>query len=365
MNCDTPLRNYVCMKTFRIFFALTTILFLIACTAAEATQPTVTSIPPTLAPPAETSTAVPSPTPTVPTATASPTVVVPTATATWTATPTSIPPTLTPTITVPPLTPALTPLEPFRDVGFVARDIVYCKNAGEQGKLDLYFPLEIKQSNAPALVYFHGNPGTKGSATPLIPFLQKGFIVADVDFRVREDDSVAVKDAKCAIRFLRQHASEFQIDPERMGAYGCSYGGFVTSMLALTDNDGWLDGVRENLDISSRVQAAIPIAGFYDFSLFFNIAPEERARLAKSRVNPVNYVAADVPPMLMLHGDKDLNISINHSHSLYNKLKAVGASVDFLILKGGGHCLGAGETTPTLEETIEKMVEFFVQQLKP
>lgn len=345
----------------RVLFALTAILFLIACSnALQDTPATVTPVP---IPPSVAATVEPSPTPTD-------TPIPPSATRTITRTPTNtptatpVPDTATPTATLRPITPALTTLEPFRDVGTVARDIVYCKNAGEQGKLDLYFPKERKP-NAPVLAYFHGNPGTRGSATPLTPFLEKGFIVADVDFRVREDDSVAVRDAKCAIRFLRAQASEFQLDPDRIGAYGCSYGGFVTSMLALTDNEGWLDGARDNLDLSSRVQAAIPIAGFYDFSLFFNLAPEERGRLAASRVNPVNYAGKDSPPMLLIHGDKDLNVSINHAHSLYKKLQAAGAPVDFLILKGGGHCLGAGATTPTLEETIEKMVEFFVQQLKP
>lgn len=262
-------------------------------------------------------------------------------------------------------TDVLPPREPFVHDGYVMRNVVYCANAGDKGKLDVYYALEMETAKAPAVVFFHGSGGSKGGAQPLVPFLKQGLIVVDADYREDEQDlGVAVQDAKCVIRFLHANASRLQIDAARIGAYGCSYGSYLTAMLALTDQRAELEGSGSYLDQSSRVQAAVPVSGFYDLALF-DLTDSERAVLPQSFLNPINSARRDVPPMLLVHGDNDTWVDYKHAESLYNKLKAAGAPVELWTIHGGGHCLTAGETKPTLRETVARITDFFVQQLKP
>ena len=63
---------------------------------------------------------------------------------------------------------------------------------------------------------------------------------------------MGLADAKCAVRYLRAHAEGYQIDPERIGAWACSAGGWVASMLGATDASAGLEGSGEYQEQSSR-----------------------------------------------------------------------------------------------------------------
>jgi acetyl esterase/lipase len=283
----------------------------------------------------------------------------------------------------PPPVPSTTTREKFGTIGFVERDVVYCTTDNDALKLDIYSPIKPKRERAPMLLYFHGYDSQKGGVSPLIELLRAGYVVADVEFRFLPPHKMpeAVEDAKCAVRFLRAQANTFQIDADAVGAYGCSIGSYLAAMLGVTDEQVGPEGTGEYAAQSSRVQAVAAISGIYDWALlfdptrggaFFHLDDVQHLFGVNSlqdplvkRIDVITWLDKDDAPFLIVHGDRDIYTPLNQAQTLYDKLKSIGASVDLLILKGGGHCLTPSESTePSYRETVQKIVEFFDHTLK-
>jgi acetyl esterase/lipase len=84
--------------------------------------------------------------------------------------------------------------------------------------------------------------------------LQRGFVVGSIDYPLipLASGQEMVNDAKCAVRFLRAHASVLGINPQRIGVYGDSEGGYIASMLGTTGTTP----IRTNLRTQSPVGRA-------------------------------------------------------------------------------------------------------------
>ena len=139
----------------------------------------------------------------------------------------------------------------------------------------------------------------------------QGYLVASVNYRLYPDAQfpAMIQDVKCAVRFLRAHAAEYNLDLNRVGAVGVSAGGHLVSLLGTTDaSAGW--DVGEYLDQSSRVQAVIAMAGVTDLSRNFpNADIEAMKRVGFGEYNvveasPISHVTPDDPPFLLIHGDR-------------------------------------------------------------
>jgi acetyl esterase/lipase len=146
----------------------------------------------------------------------------------------------------------------------------------------------------------------------------QGYLVVSANHRLTGYNSkfpVMIEDIKCAVRFLRANASNYNLDPDRIGAVGFSAGGHLVALLGTADaSAGWESG--EYLDQSSRVQAVITSSGFSDFTQKqyneFNIYIQYTfgdlgGKATENTINasPVTYVTPDDPPFLIIHGDQD------------------------------------------------------------
>src|SRR5262249_4876269 len=93
------------------------------------------------------------------------------------------------------------------------------------------------QTKAPALLWVHGGAfryGSQDSGTPTRPpFARRGYVCATVEYRLSGEAQwpAQIEDVKCAVRYLRAHADELGIDPDRIGAWGASAGGHLVAML--------------------------------------------------------------------------------------------------------------------------------------
>ena len=154
-----------------------------------------------------------------------------------------------------------------------------------------------------------------------------------------------IEDVKCAVRSLRAHASEYNLDPNRIGALGASAGGHLVALLGTSDKSaGW--DVGEYLDQSSRVQAVVAEAVFSDFtrtiydsmqmSIYFAFGDfpgtDSTINMAAS---PVTYITPDDPPFLIIHGDKDGYAPPEQAQTLDARLKAAGVSSKLVIVQNG------------------------------
>gem|GEM_PF-625121 len=268
-------------------------------------------------------------------------------------------------------TPALaqTP-EPYSNFGVWLRDVTYCNPDGLALKMDIYLPKQRKRDPTPALIYLHANSSRKQAVNPLIEFLVAGYVVASADFRDAPDykSPAAVADAKCAVRFLRAHAAALRLDPNSVGAYGYSYGGYLAAMLAVTDASAGLEGTGEYLEQSSRVQAVAPMAGVYDLKAMLesgavgdveeNLGVRDPQAPLVARFSPVTYVSKDAPPFLILHGDSDAVVPFSQAQEMHDKSKAAGAPATLVVLENTSHRLALKP------EHVKMMIDFFDRALK-
>jgi acetyl esterase/lipase len=276
-------------------------------------------------------------------------------------------------------TPTLTPTPtPFPFYGQSKLDVTYCTMDGLPQKMDVYFP--ASGGPWPAVVYVHGGSwmnGDKAEARGLAAWLNPlGYLVVSINYRMYPSVRfpALIEDPKCAIRSLRAHAAEYNLDPERIAAFGASAGRHLVALLGTSDqSQGW--EVGEYLEQSSRVQAVVDLSGPADLSreyknsglytvvlMAFGIKPEQRAI-----GSPVTYASPDNPPFLIIHGDKDPIVPVDQGQAMYDALVKAGVPAKLVIVKNGLHDLtasGAVPTTPTRAEVDQMVLDFLAETLK-
>ena len=262
------------------------------------------------------------------------------------------------------------------------RDLAYVADGHERHKLDLFVP-EKADGPLPLIIWVHGGGwqnGSKDGCPPLRSgYVGRGYAVASINYRLSQHAPfpAQIEDCKAAIRWLRAHAREYNLDPNRFGVWGSSAGGHLVALLG-TSGDVKAFDVGANLDQSSRVQAVCDYYGPTDFMAFVTTpgferhaspnAPEvkllggsvtEKPDLAK-RASPVTFVSRDDPPFLIVHGDKDPTVPVNQSQLLFDALKQAGVSVHFHTIKGAGHGRGFGgpEIEPMVTAFFDKHLKF-------
>lgn len=244
------------------------------------------------------------------------------------------------------------------------KDIAYDDDHTVQ-KLDVY---PAKSGNpAPAMVFIHGGGWRAGSKKHVPGFLRKAhaegwLAVVSVEYRFTDVavHPAQVDDCARAIQFVRHNAKKWNIDPKRIGVTGGSAGGHLSAYVALQDDEAKPASNDPVERQSSRVLFAIPFAGPTDWGLLSRIAHAHPAyrqligyepgtpagRMAADRikdVSPLSFVSADDPPMLIVHGDADRIVPIEHAEVLEAALNKAGVSVELHVVKGGTHGVaGAG-----------------------
>ncbi|MCF7784759.1 MAG: alpha/beta hydrolase [Prosthecobacter sp.] len=262
------------------------------------------------------------------------------------------------------------------------RDLVYVEGGHERQKLDLYLP-EKAEGPLPLIIWVHGGGwqnGSKDGCPPLrAGFVAQGYAVASINYRLSGHAVflAQIEDCKAAIRWLRAHAKEYSLDPQRFGVWGSSAGGHLVALIGTSGDVKEFD-VGANLDQSSRVQAVCDYYGPTDFTVFVttpgyeshatDASPEAKLiggavmknKDKAARVNPITYVSKDDPPFLMVHGDKDPTVPINQSQLLFDALKMTEVSAHFHTIHGAGHG-GPGFAGKNIDEMVS---QFFAERLK-
>jgi acetyl esterase/lipase len=262
----------------------------------------------------------------------------------------------------------------------IDHDITYCTVDNVDLKLDLYFPKNI-DSPASTVVYVHGGAWMGQDKTSTagevdLPFIidsliNDGFIVGAVNYRLAPQFKfpAMIEDVKCAVRFLRANADEYNINPNKIGAWGGSAGGHLVNLLGTTDSSAGFD-VGQYLDQSSRVEAVADLFGHADLPAYTK--EKSHVWLLKTvfgtfnltNASPVTYITPDDPPFLILHGDADQSVPLDQSQEFYNKLTAAGIPAQLIIVHGGPHGLDASNESPSPSQLSQMIVGFFIKYLK-
>src|SRR5262249_24172530 len=150
----------------------------------------------------------------------------------------------------------------------ILHDVRYREGASKQWRLDLAFKKNQRGKPRPAIVVIHGGDWVQGDKSSFasrkygVPgniedFARLGFVAATINYRLPAEAPfpAALEDCKAAVRWLRAHAREYNLDPMHIGAYGNSAGGHLALLLGMVGKDAKLERDGPHQGESSGVQA--------------------------------------------------------------------------------------------------------------
>lgn len=240
----------------------------------------------------------------------------------------------------------------------VTRDIVFRRVAGTILKLDVVAP-DTDGTNRPAILQIHGGSWVMGDKReqgwPLLSHLAaNGWVCFNLNYRLSPGATFPdhLIDLKAGLVWIREHAAEYDIDPDFIAVTGGSAGGHLAALMALTANDPEYQPGFENADTS--LQAAVPIYGVYDFTsrLGINRLPFWYRRLEQQimkafqseepekfrRASPIDRVHPGAPPFFIIHGDRDTLAPVEEARYFADELRQRSKSpVIYAELAGAQH----------------------------
>lgn len=256
-------------------------------------------------------------------------------------------------------------------------DVPYAAQSNAQ-TLDLYLP-ETGNGPWPLVFFVHGGgwfSGDKqdGQELPWLTLRQHGYAVASVNYRLSREapHPSGIEDCEAALRFLRENAASYHIDPNRIATAGGSSGGHYALMMALTMEDSgigccvaWYPAT--DLAETMRTVQAREYTGFGANFAWSNIERYVGKKISDVNdivlveANPIHYVSSDMPPVLLQHGNADTICPIDQSLRFREAvIKAAGEDrVSMTVLNGAEHGDHAFET----EQNMAIVRDFLAQHL--
>jgi len=215
----------------------------------------------------------------------------------------------------------------------------------------------------------------------------KGYAAASINYRLSGEAKypAQIEDCKAAVRFLRDNAEKYHLNPDKIGSWGASAGGNLSALLGTSLGITELEGANlGNTGVSSKVIASVDWFGPINFltmdeeakSLNFSIntnsasSPESQligkaiqsAPELVAKANPTTYITKDDAAFFIQAGSMDRNIPFTQSRNFYEALKKVVGEekVSFELLEGAGHG-GPQFFDPS---NVAKVITFFDKHLK-
>lgn len=240
---------------------------------------------------------------------------------------------------------------------------VYKQAGGQALRLFVYKPKRWAATDRrPALVYIHGggwvggNPGAVALTGK--PLVAAGMVVFSVEYRLAVrgpgfDPAVCIEDAKSALRYVRGHAREFGIDPDRIAAGGSSAGGHLSAACALLPT---FDAATDDRSVSCRPNALVLLQPVLDNGSQGGYAAN--SPVIKKNVNaysPAHNIVAGAPPAVLFGGREDIAASLPLLEKFTASMKAVGNDCE-LFAYDGKH--GFVSQQPALSDIKEKIIAF-------
>lgn len=238
---------------------------------------------------------------------------------------------------------------------------------GRPLRLDVQTP---KTSGAkPLVVYLTGggfqSDNKSGNLDQRTYVAEQGFVVVSIEYRVIGDGATykdTVADVKSAIRYLRAHADDYSINPDKVAVWGQSAGGYLAAMTGATNGLPQFEGAG-NPGPSSAVQAVVDEFGPSDFATIaadfdtamqdqmyapggflaqFAIGSDTKLSVkddpaAVAAADPSTYVSASIPPFVELHGSADHYVSPSQTLLLHNAIRAKGGKSTRYVVQNGNH----------------------------
>ena len=247
-------------------------------------------------------------------------------------------------------------------------------------RLDLYRADGAAQPR-PLVVFVHGggwslgNPRTGAAfrdfTQVLAALAERGYVVASIEYRLNREAAhpASAQDLAAALGFLRGNAGRFGIDAGRIALWGMSAGAHLGALHALSCEPaqcvqgfaGWFGVYDLPAYLDANAAAGSTRAAFGCASA--TCTPESLAA-----ASPVTHVSGRAPPVLLLHGLEDSNVSSRQSSEFAQRLRAAGKAPELVLLPGVDHGFigaDADATRRALQQALNATFEFFDRVLRP
>ena len=213
----------------------------------------------------------------------------------------------------------------------------------------------------PAIVFFHGGGWKGGFAAQFNDQSQalaaRGMVCIQAQYRLLGNSpappTVCIQDAKSALRWVRSHAAELGVDPNRIAAGGGSAGGHLAAFAGMVEG---LDDPADDLTISPKPQALLLFNPVYDNGPggFGYNRVGDRYR----EFSPLHNISADDPPNIVLLGTADNLIPVETAQKFKAEMDKVGVRSDLHLYEGAPH--GFFNNPPYKEQTLAQCDKFLV-----
>jgi acetyl esterase/lipase len=240
----------------------------------------------------------------------------------------------------------------------ISTGVAYCQRDAGPLKADIYLPKGV--GPFPGMLVVHGGAwamGTREQLAGAALFLaEHGYTAVSIEYRLAPQDKwpAQIYDCAAAVRWMRAHASEYKIDPTRIGAFGYSAGGHLAALLGVLGDDQLREsGVAADAP-SARLQVVLAGGAPCDFRViapdsdrlayWLGGTPAEKPDAYRD-ASPANYVTASASPMFFFHGESDELVQIRSPQKMVERLRELGVPAEFYTVKGAGHIPAALDQT--------------------
>jgi acetyl esterase/lipase len=262
-------------------------------------------------------------------------------------------------------------------------DVIYGRKFGTALTMDVFTPQKDANGAAIVLVVSGGWVSDNQQINSALfgiflgELLGRGYTVFAVvhGSQPRYTIPEAIADINRAVRFIRHHAKDYKIDPDRIGITGGSAGGHLSLMLGMAGDLGNAKATNPVDRASSRVQAVacfFPPTDFLNYGgkdkyafapdgvlasfqtaidvrefdpktrRFERVTDEKKVMELARNISPITHVSADDAPTLIIHGDADVLVPIQQAEVIVARLQEVGVPAELVVRKGRGHDFSGG-----------------------
>jgi pectinesterase len=246
------------------------------------------------------------------------------------------------------------------------KDVEYSRAGGESLRLDMCVP--EGPGLFPAVIMVHGGGWSSGDKTqgvdPLFAAISRarlGWFSINYREAPKHRYPASVEDVEGAIRWVKQHAVEFKVDPERLALLGESAGGQLVALAVVRAKDDtrvaavvpFYAPVDLESDTQRRGGLSLSLRDWFGRSYEVN---DEVIKLLRE-ASPINFVHAGLPPFLLVHGTADMSVPYSQSVQLQAKLKAAGVPCELITIDDGVHGMSRWEDPSYKGKVVKWLAE--------
>lgn len=237
-----------------------------------------------------------------------------------------------------------------RPAATITRDVIYGTAGGVSLRLDAAMP--DSPGPHPAVVLVHGGAWQAGDKTHFRslfePLSRAGYAWFSINYRLAPKFKypACVDDVETAMKWVKAHAAEYNVDPDRIALLGESAGGHLVELVAARAPAN--SAVRPAAVVALYAPSDLPALADANINRGMDVTPILKALFGRTEIDaaaiellkaasPLTYVKAGLPPFLLLHGTADVLVPIGQSVAFQTACQAVGVPCELVTVRNGPH----------------------------